>query len=188
MTTQTADTTVQTAITVDAPIERAFTVFTDGIGSWWTPEHHILQAPLAEMVFEPHVGGHIYDRGTDGSECRWARVLTYEPPNRIVFSWTSACSGSSSRIRARPARSRSASSPRAPPVRASSSNTGTFTTMARAGRKCATRSAPPTAGTWGSAAMPKSCHLSRPACRRQVEGRAITSRGEVQAAEQSRKA
>jgi uncharacterized protein YndB with AHSA1/START domain len=87
MTTQTADAAVQTAITVDAPIERAFTVFTDGIGSGWTPEHHILQAPLAEMVFEPHVGGHIYDRGTDGSACRWARVLAYEPPNRIVFSW-----------------------------------------------------------------------------------------------------
>jgi uncharacterized protein YndB with AHSA1/START domain len=39
------------------------------------------------MVFEPRVGGHIYDRGVDGSECRWARVLAYEPPNRVVFSW-----------------------------------------------------------------------------------------------------
>lgn len=38
-------------------------------------------------MFEPHVGGHIYDRGIDGSECRWARVLAYEPPTRVVFSW-----------------------------------------------------------------------------------------------------
>jgi uncharacterized protein YndB with AHSA1/START domain len=38
-------------------------------------------------VFEPKVGGHIYDRGVDGSECRWARVLAYEPPDRVVFSW-----------------------------------------------------------------------------------------------------
>jgi uncharacterized protein YndB with AHSA1/START domain len=87
MTTQTTETAVHTAITVDAPIERAFTVFTDDIGSWWSPEHHLLRAPLAEMVFEPRVGGHIYDRGVDGSECRWARVLAYEPPTRIVFSW-----------------------------------------------------------------------------------------------------
>jgi uncharacterized protein YndB with AHSA1/START domain len=33
------------------------------------------------------VGGHIYDRGVDGSQCRWARVLAYEPPHRVLFSW-----------------------------------------------------------------------------------------------------
>jgi uncharacterized protein YndB with AHSA1/START domain len=78
---------VRETITVEAPIERAFAVFTEEMGSWWPEGHHVLQAPLAEMVFEPRVGGHIYDRGTDGSECRWARVLAYEPPDRIVFSW-----------------------------------------------------------------------------------------------------
>ncbi|TJV42165.1 MAG: ATPase, partial [Mesorhizobium sp.] len=31
--------------------------------------------------------GHIYDRGADGSECRWARVLAYEPPHRVLLSW-----------------------------------------------------------------------------------------------------
>ena len=23
----------------------------------------------------------------DGSECRWARILAYDPPRRVVFSW-----------------------------------------------------------------------------------------------------
>jgi uncharacterized protein YndB with AHSA1/START domain len=78
---------VTAEIVVDAPVERAFEVFTADIGSWWPAEHHILQSPLAKMVFEPRVGGHVYDVGTDGSECRWARVLAYEPPDRIVFSW-----------------------------------------------------------------------------------------------------
>ena len=87
MTLQAAATSVQTSIVVAAPIERAFSVFTEGMGSWWNPEHHILEADLAEMVFEPRVGGHVYDRGADGSECRWARVLAYEPPSRVVFSW-----------------------------------------------------------------------------------------------------
>ncbi|HEY3186926.1 MAG TPA: SRPBCC family protein [Solirubrobacteraceae bacterium] len=87
MTTQAADTSVRSSVVVEAPIERAFTVFTDQIGTWWPPEHHILEADLAEMVFEPRAGGHVLDRGVDGSECRWARVLAYEPPNRFVISW-----------------------------------------------------------------------------------------------------
>jgi uncharacterized protein YndB with AHSA1/START domain len=86
MTTQT-DTSVRTHVIVDAPIERAFSVFTDEIGSWWDPDHHILDADLDGLVFEPHVGGHIRERGVDGSECCWARVLAYEPPNRLVISW-----------------------------------------------------------------------------------------------------
>ena len=87
MNTQANVTSVQSSIVVDATLEHAFSIFTESIGSWWPPEHHILQAELAEMVFEPHQGGHIYDRGVDGSECRWALVLAYEPPTRVVFSW-----------------------------------------------------------------------------------------------------
>ena len=87
MTTQSADTSVRASIEVATPIDRAFTLFTEGIGSWWPPDHHILEGELAEMVFEPRAGGHVYDRGVDGSECRWARVLAYEPPDRVVFSW-----------------------------------------------------------------------------------------------------
>ncbi len=85
--TQATDTAVHTSIVVEAPIARAFSVFTEDIGSWWSPEHHVLDAELAEMVFEPRQGGHVYDRGVDGSECRWARVLAYDPPHRLVISW-----------------------------------------------------------------------------------------------------
>jgi uncharacterized protein YndB with AHSA1/START domain len=74
-------------VVVDAPIGHAFTVFTERFGDFKPPEHNLLRSPIVETVFEPHVGGHIYDRAEDGSECRWARVLAYEPPNRVVFSW-----------------------------------------------------------------------------------------------------
>jgi uncharacterized protein YndB with AHSA1/START domain len=87
MTTQTAQSSVTKSIAVDAPIERAFAVFTEGMQDWWPSEHHILQAKLEEMVFETRVGGHIYDTGVDGSECHWSRVLAYESPTRVVFSW-----------------------------------------------------------------------------------------------------
>ena len=50
-------TTVSVSTEVDAPIARAFYVFTAEIGTWWDDDKHILEAPLAEMVFEPFVGG-----------------------------------------------------------------------------------------------------------------------------------
>jgi uncharacterized protein YndB with AHSA1/START domain len=87
MSTQAQDTSVRTEVVVDAPPERAFAVFTEGIGTWWPESHHLLEGELAEMVFEPFAGGRIVDRGTDGTECCWARVLAYEPPRRVVFSW-----------------------------------------------------------------------------------------------------
>ncbi len=87
MTTQATDTSVRRSIVVEAPVERAFSVFTEQMGTWWPPEHHILRTELAETVFEPRVGGHVIDRGVDGSECRWARELAYEPPHRFVISW-----------------------------------------------------------------------------------------------------
>ena len=77
---------VRRQIVVHAPIEQAFTVFTDRFGDFKPPEHTLLRAPIAETVFERRVGGHIYDKGTDGSECRWARIAC-DPPNRVVFSW-----------------------------------------------------------------------------------------------------
>jgi uncharacterized protein YndB with AHSA1/START domain len=87
MSTQAAETSVRTSIVVEAPIERAFSVFTEDFDRIKPREHNMLGVDIAETVFEPREGGHIYDRGVDGSECRWARVLAFEPPNRVVFSW-----------------------------------------------------------------------------------------------------
>ena len=87
MTSPATDTAVRTSVVVSASPEHAFSVFTEGIGSWWPPDHHILQGELAEMVFEPRVGGAVYDRAVDGTECRWGRVLAYEPPHRFVVTW-----------------------------------------------------------------------------------------------------
>jgi DNA-binding transcriptional ArsR family regulator/uncharacterized protein YndB with AHSA1/START domain len=87
MSMQAADTSVKASVVVEAPIERAFAVFTEDFGRFKPPEHNLLGVEIAETVFEPRAGGHLYDRGVDGSECRWARVLAYEPPTRVVFSW-----------------------------------------------------------------------------------------------------
>jgi uncharacterized protein YndB with AHSA1/START domain len=87
MSTETTSTSVHASIVVDAPLERAFEVFTQDFGRFKPAEHNMLGVEIAETVFEPRVGGRLYDRGVDGSECRWARVLAFEPPHRVVLSW-----------------------------------------------------------------------------------------------------
>lgn len=81
------DPVVRRQVVVFASIDDAFAVFVDRFGDFKPPEHNLLGADITESRFEPQVGGHIYDRAVDGTECRWARVLVYEPPNRVVFTW-----------------------------------------------------------------------------------------------------
>jgi uncharacterized protein YndB with AHSA1/START domain len=85
--TQTAAATVRRHVVVDVPLERAFAVFTDRFGDFKPREHNLLASPIARTVFEPRVGGSIVDIAEDGSECRWARILAFEPHERVVFSW-----------------------------------------------------------------------------------------------------
>src|SRR5437764_15223750 len=84
---QATATTARSAIVVEAPIERAFRVFTEDFDRVKPREHNMLQVDIAETVFEPRAGGRVYDRGVDGSQLQWARVLAFEPPNRVVISW-----------------------------------------------------------------------------------------------------
>jgi uncharacterized protein YndB with AHSA1/START domain len=87
MTTQADQATVRREIVVEAPLERAFRVFTERFDQIKPREHNMLSVPIAESVFEPQAGGRVYDRGEDGSECVWGHILAYEPPDRIVFTW-----------------------------------------------------------------------------------------------------
>ena len=85
MTTEVAP--IRKSVVVDAPIDKAFALFVGRFDAIKPRDHNLLAVPIAETVFETQVGGHIYDVGTDGSTCRWARVLAYEPPGRVLFSW-----------------------------------------------------------------------------------------------------
>jgi uncharacterized protein YndB with AHSA1/START domain len=74
-------------VTVAVPVEQAFRIFTESFTTWWPADYHIGGADLAEAIIEPEVGGRWYERGVDGSECDWGRVLTWEPPSRLVVTW-----------------------------------------------------------------------------------------------------
>ncbi|KGI70150.1 SRPBCC family protein [Mycolicibacterium rufum] len=78
---------IRRRIVVNAPVEHAFRVFTEKFGDFKPRDHNLLSVPITATVFEPRVGGRIYDIGSDGSRCAWARVLAFEPPTRVVFSW-----------------------------------------------------------------------------------------------------
>jgi uncharacterized protein YndB with AHSA1/START domain len=67
--------------------QAAFDLFTARFDAFWPRTHHIGSAPFAEAVLEPHPGGRWYERGTDGSECDWGRVLVWEPPGRLILNW-----------------------------------------------------------------------------------------------------
>lgn len=145
-TAQLRSTSVTTEVDVDAPVEHAFRVFTDGIGTWWNPDHHILDGQLAKMLFEPRVGGHVIDRAVNGSECRWARVLSYEPPTRVCFSWDINLSW---QIETEPTKASEIEvtfgpdGPRRTHVAPTSySPTAIWTATATGGKPCGTRSAP----------------------------------------------
>jgi uncharacterized protein YndB with AHSA1/START domain len=75
------------AVTIGVPIEQAFRVFVGSIDKWWPHQYHIGQAELDEVILEPQEGGRWYERGVDGTECDWGRVLSWEPPHRLVFTW-----------------------------------------------------------------------------------------------------
>lgn len=78
---------VRKTINVKAPPERAFEVFTTGIGRWWPKTHKIGQSDLDRPVIEPRTGGRWYEIDVDGSECEIGKVLAWEPPTRLLLAW-----------------------------------------------------------------------------------------------------
>ena len=79
---------IRKTLTVNAPIDRAFAVFASRMGDWWHKEHSIAKGTTqVDVVIEPHAGGRWYEKGADGSEHPWGRVLAYDPPRRLLLAW-----------------------------------------------------------------------------------------------------
>jgi uncharacterized protein YndB with AHSA1/START domain len=80
-------TSIKKQLTVEAPLDRAFRVFTANMGAWWPKSHHIGKAALKDCVIEPRVNGRWYELDEDGATCEWGKVLAWDPPRRLVLAW-----------------------------------------------------------------------------------------------------
>jgi uncharacterized protein YndB with AHSA1/START domain len=79
---------VRKVMSVNAPVEIAWRVFTESMGTWWPlAKFKIGEVKAVDAVIEPRVGGRWYEQGEDGSTCQWGSVLAWEPPSRLVLSW-----------------------------------------------------------------------------------------------------
>ncbi|HVM75122.1 MAG TPA: SRPBCC domain-containing protein, partial [Candidatus Saccharimonadales bacterium] len=87
MSTEAAPAAVKRTLRVGVPVDHAFRLLTEKMGSWWPSTHHIAKTPFTEIVIEPRVGGRWFERDANGAQCDWGRVLVYEPPKRLVVSW-----------------------------------------------------------------------------------------------------
>jgi len=85
--TSVAETAVRKSIVVNASVDHAFKVFTEGYDSWWPRSHHIGKSPMTKAIIEGKVGGRCYTEQQDGTECDWGQVLVWEPPHRLTFAW-----------------------------------------------------------------------------------------------------
>jgi uncharacterized protein YndB with AHSA1/START domain len=81
------DPALRLTVEVDVGVERAFEVFTKEFDKIKPREHNLLGEPIAATVLEPRAGGRLYDRGVDGATCDWGRVITFDPPHRLVLAW-----------------------------------------------------------------------------------------------------
>ena len=78
---------IRKTLLVKADVHRSFQAFTNRMGSWWPRSHSIAASPTVDVIIEPRAGGRWYERGQDGSESEWGKVLHWEPPARLVLAW-----------------------------------------------------------------------------------------------------
>lgn len=78
---------VRKSLVVKADLQRSFNTFTGRMGSWWPRSKSVASSAQVDVVIEPRTGGRWFERGADGSECEWGKVLHWDPPARLILAW-----------------------------------------------------------------------------------------------------
>jgi Activator of Hsp90 ATPase homolog 1-like protein len=79
---------VKRSIEVDWDQEAAFRRFALEFSTWWPWRTHSVGAErVKRIVLEPKLGGRIFEEHLDGRRFQWGRVIAWEPPSRLAFSF-----------------------------------------------------------------------------------------------------
>lgn len=78
---------VRKSVLIEATVEHAFRVFTERTSEWWPLRTHSVHRELVEeAIFEPRLGGAVFEVWRDGRE-EWGTITVWEPPHRLVHTW-----------------------------------------------------------------------------------------------------
>jgi uncharacterized protein YndB with AHSA1/START domain len=72
---------------VACDVDHAFTTWTERASAWWPRAHTMAQNVVETIVFEPRVGGRVFERTHNGEENEWGEVTAWEPPRRLAYLW-----------------------------------------------------------------------------------------------------
>ena len=173
MPTSAEEAAVRKCVLVCAGIDRAFSVFVEQMETWWPATHPIGSAPFESIFVEPRIGGRWYERSAQGEQCDWGKIIAWDPPHRVCFAWHLGPGDDKEDWKfdpdpAKPAKSKSVSSPKDPQPLASTSNIAASSATAKATRSSSPSSMDPTPG-WASS------NTSRRPSRRTMERQHETS-------------
>jgi uncharacterized protein YndB with AHSA1/START domain len=88
MSQQTSELVIRKSVTIAAPVEHAFRVFTEEIHTWWPLKTHAVDTERSEtVILEGRKGGRLFERTRAGDEHVWGTVALWEPPHRVGYSW-----------------------------------------------------------------------------------------------------
>ena len=88
MSQQTNEIVIEKSVTVTVPVDEAFRVFTEEMETWWPLRTHAVDTENSDtVVMEGREGGRLFERGTSGEEHVWGIVQSWEPPQRVGYTW-----------------------------------------------------------------------------------------------------
>ncbi len=72
---------------VRSPVSHAFSMWTERAALWWPSSHTVSKDDALDIVFEPEVGGRIYERPSSGPEHEWGEIVEWNPPDSLSYLW-----------------------------------------------------------------------------------------------------